>query len=87
MSEKQKKRPVYLQTTEKYTLYELAGKISEVVDHDDIAFFIATLEVFYESWEVTEDLIRHFKHLEVKYNQCLEEDDRDDLSPKSLLKP
>ena len=86
MSEKKKKKTVYLQTVEKCTLYELACKISEVVEHDDIAFFVAALERFYESWEVTESLIRHFKALEVKYNDCLDEEEKGDLSSKSLIK-
>jgi hypothetical protein len=39
----------------------------------------------YESWEVTEKLIKHFKGLEIVYNEGFENDEKEDLSPKSLI--
>jgi hypothetical protein len=80
------KKKVYVETVQQFTLEQLAGKISEIVDHDDVATFIALLEKSYESWEVTEDLIRHFKGLEIIYNSEFKEDEREVLTPKSLLK-
>ena len=84
---KQKNKKVFIQTTatEKITLEGLAERISHIVEHDDIPFFIAILDKMYESWEVTEKLIKHFKGLEIVYNEGFENDEKEDLSPKSLI--
>lgn len=50
-----KEKAVFLQTTEKLTIEELAEKVSQIIDHDDAALFVAVFEKMYESWEVTED--------------------------------
>lgn len=80
-----KNRKVFFQTHEEFTLEEFAERVSQMVEHDDISVFIAMLEKMYESWEVTEDLIRHFKSLEIIYNKEFEEDEKEDLTPKSLI--
>lgn len=84
MTNKNEKR-VHIQTVEETTLLDLADKISDIVDHDDIAYFIALLDKMYESWEVSEQLIKHFKSVELIYNSALEAEEKEDLSPKSLL--
>ena len=85
MSKAKKNKAVFIQTTEKLTLEELAERISQIVEHDDASLFVATFEKMYESWQVTEECIKHFKSLEVVYNKEFEDDDKDELSPKSLL--
>lgn len=85
MSKSKKNKEVFLQTTEKLTLEELAERVSQIVEHDDASLFVAIFEKMYESWQVTEECIKHFKSLEVVYNKEFEEDEKDDLSPKSLL--
>lgn len=86
MAKSKSKNKVVIETAEIVTLEDLAARISHVVEHDDAAHFIALLESNYQSWEVTEQLIRHFKALEVMYNKEIDKDEREDLSPKSLLK-
>ncbi len=85
MSKSKKKKVVYLQTIEEISLEELAERLSQIVEHDDASLFVAMFEKMYESWQVTEECIKHFKSLEVVYNKFLDDDDKDDLSPKSLL--
>ena len=85
MSKAKKNKAVFIQTTEKLTLEELAERISQIVEHDDASLFVAIFEKMYESWQVTEECIKHFKSLEVVYNNEFEDDDKDDFSPKSLL--
>lgn len=85
MEEKDIPKFVQLQTTEELTLEELADRIGAMVDHDDAATFIAILEKTYESWEITEKLIKHFKHMEIVYNNEFPEDEREDLSPEALI--
>ena len=85
MSKAKKNKAVFIQTTEKLTLEELAERISQIVEHDDASLFVAIFEKMYESWQVTEECIKHFKSLEVVYNNEFEDDDKDELSPKSLL--
>jgi hypothetical protein len=41
MSKRKNNKAIFLQTTEKLTLEELAERVSQLVDHDDAAFFIA----------------------------------------------
>jgi hypothetical protein len=50
-----------------------------------VAQFIALLEAKYQNWELTEKLIKHFKHLEDVYKRGFKPQERADLSPKSLL--
>lgn len=89
-------KKVFLQTEQMLTLEELAELISNTVEHDDVAKFIAILEKNYESWDVTIDLIRHFKSLEITYINEVQNDVSDDetpfreiddadLSPQSLI--
>ena len=85
MSKSKNNKTVFLQATEKLTIEELAERVSQIVEHDDASLFVAIFEKMYESWQVTEECIRHFKSLEVVYNKEFKEDEKDDLSPKSLL--
>lgn len=83
-----KKEPttVKIETSETLSLDELAFKIMDAVPIEDAPKFIALLEKKYESWWVSERLIKHFKQLEVDYNEGFEPYEREDLSPSSLLK-
>ena len=85
MSKSKKSKVVFLQTTEKLSLEELAERVSQIVEHDDASLFVAIFEKMYESWQVTEECIKHFKSLEIVYNKELDEEDKEDLLPKSLL--
>jgi hypothetical protein len=85
MSKSKKNKAICLQTTEKLSLEELAERVSQIVEHDDASLFVAMFEKMYESWKVTEECIKHFKSLEVVYNKEFDDEDKDDLSPKSLL--
>ena len=87
MSKSKNNKAVFLQTTEKLTLEELAERVSQIVEHDDASLFVAIFEGMYESWQITEECIKHFKSLEVVYNKEFEDDEKDDLSPKSAQKP
>ena len=80
MSKAKKNKAVFIQTTEKLTLEELAERISQIVEHDDASLFVAIFEKMYESWQVTEECIKHFKSLEVVYNKEFEDDDKEELS-------
>ena len=88
MKNLKKKKAVFIQTTEKLTLEELAERVSEIVEPDDASLFVAMFEKMYSSWQVTEECIQHFKSLEIVYNKkfqgILEKDDLN-LPPKSLL--
>ena len=63
----------------------LANDIYERLSSEEVAQFIALLEAKYQNWEVTENLIKHFKHLEDVYKRGFKPQERADLSPKSLL--
>ena len=76
---------VSISTEEKMSLADLAEKIcNNVYIEDDAANFIALLTDEYQSWELKEVLIRHFKAVEIKYNEVFKEDEREDLSPKLI---
>lgn len=85
MNKHKKNKTVFIQTTEKLTIEGLAEKVSQIVEHDDASLFVALFEKMYESWQVTEECIKHFKSLEVIYNKEFNDDEKDDLLPKSLI--
>ena len=84
MSKKILKKKVFIQSTEEMSLEGLAYKVSEIIEHDDVATFIAFLEKSYESWDVTEALINHFDSLKAVYLTEFEPSEQE-LSPKNLL--
>lgn len=79
-----KHKKVFIQSTEELTLEMLAEKVSTIVDHNDVHLFIAMLEKMYESWEVTEHLIKHFKALEQIYNIEFKDEEKEDLTAKII---
>jgi hypothetical protein len=84
MSKKVLRKKIFIQSIEEISLEGLAYKISEIVDHDDVATFIALLEKSYESWDVTEVLINHFDSLKAVYLTEFKPLEQE-LSPKNLL--
>lgn len=82
--EKKSKKTVYIQSTEKLTLNDLAYKIADIVDHDDVAYFIAKLDQAYESIEVTESLINHFEAVKLDIIKHKDPEDILNLEPKLL---
>lgn len=77
-------KKVFIQTFQELSLSDLANTISDIVHHDDIAFFIARLDLLYESWDVTESLINHFDHIKITYLKEIKKDEQE-LKPKNLL--
>jgi len=79
-------KAIYLQTTEKLSLEELAERVSQIVEHDDASLFVAMFEKMYASWQVSKECIKHFKSLEIVYNQEFadNDDDKEDLSQNRL---
>ena len=76
---------IRLETTEFLTLEELVDKVSNTLPEDDIPKFIALLEESKEDWELTINLIRHFKALEEIAKKEVFEDEEVDWSPKRIL--
>lgn len=66
------------------TLDQLSHLITSSVDIDDMPKFIAMLDSDCENWDITEKLIKHYKHLEEVYIK--EEIDTDEkLEPKNIF--
>lgn len=78
-------KSITIQTSESLSLDELAFKIMDAVPITDAPKFIALLEKKYESWWLSEKLIKHFKQLEIEYMEGFTPDELEDLSPKSLI--
>lgn len=80
------KQKVLLTSVEELDLYDLANKISQMVDNDSLPTFIAYLDTLYESWDCTLKLSRHFEALKNEYIEEVKDDSdvKDDLSPKKI---
>lgn len=70
--------------TTEMTIESLSHLVISVVRDDDMPKFIALLDADCENWDVTEKLIKHYKHLEQIYIK--EEIDVDEkLEPKNIF--
>lgn len=79
------KQKVLLISQQELDLYDLADKISQMVDNESIPTFIAYLDTLYEDWDCTLKLSRHFEALKNEYIEEVKEDEEnDDLSPKKI---
>lgn len=77
-------KTVSLATREELTIEELVFRIQDIIDHDDVAYFIALLEKSYESWDVTEALMNHYSSLKEVYLKEFDEEEQN-LVPKNIL--
>lgn len=69
--------------TDKSELKTIVNLINRSIDDDDISLFIAMLDDSYKSWDVTEKLIGHYKHMDkIHRDTCGEEWV---VEPKNLL--
>ena len=78
-------KQVTLSVKNTMALSELVALVSDAVDHEDIAKFIALLEASYEDWKVTEQLLKHFEALKEDYKEVFTPTEQD-LTPFNLIK-
>lgn len=71
------------ETTEEIPLNDLISEMIKQLDYDEIEKFIAKLEKDCEDWGVTNNLIQHFKALELEIIEALKPGDYD-LTPKKI---
>lgn len=65
-------------------LLTLAQSIISSLSFPDVERFIVLLDKECQDWGVTDNLIRHFKALEQKSIEEIEESEEHDLSPKEI---
>lgn len=75
-----KKTFISVSVTEKFTLEQLAEMLAYNIRNEDMPRFIAMLDKNMQDWGVTEELISHYKHLDI----LRKEHDPEELKPKEI---